>query len=498
MRRLIWIALLAACGGTTRAPDPPPPAGPDLFHNLLLTAADCTTPPQPAVSRDVALADLAVVERILRTGYAGFDELAREGLDWDALFDRARDELEAWEEPVGVADFRSWLLEQLSPARDNHLSFFDFGPLSWSHWGSTGVHEDAYVADVTFVADPGGWLVREGAAPVGARLASCAGYAPAEIVRPSLDDELRPVGRIVLLSVDPPAPLACRFAVAADDERIIELPLRDLRVGPEDDDDGATFERRDGNVVVLRVRDLDSARRNELEPFVATAVELRTARAILLDLRGNRGGSDDYVTRWFTDLTAGELHYSVIEELRSDVTWQGQANHATCSLARPGLDDGVRAELKERRRAVIEAIDRRVERTSDTYRDWDVRTPTTQGTAPQPFAGALVLLVDRDCASSCESFVTYARQIPDAKIVGENTGGMGVFGDVLTYRLPGTGLGMSAGSKWFHGAGPALTAPEGRGFLPDFWLDTDRAPELAERLAACLTRPDCADELRLR
>jgi hypothetical protein len=81
-------------------------------------------------------------------------------------------------------------------------------------------------------------------------------------------------------------------------------------------------------------------------------------------------------------------------------------------------------------------------------------------------------------------------------IVGQNTSGTGVFGEVRAYRLPRSGLGLQAGTKWFHSEDPRLELVEGRGYLPDYWIDSDQAPQIAESIATCLADPECAPRLR--
>lgn len=78
------------------------------------------------------------------------------------------------------------------------------------------------------------------------------------------------------------------------------------------------------------------------------------------------------------------------------------------------------------------------------------------------------------------------------------TAGTGVFGEARSYRLPKSGLGLQAGIKWFHNEDPRLDPVEGRGYLPDLWIDSERTPAIAEKLALCLGDPACARRLGVR
>jgi hypothetical protein len=191
------------------------------------------------------------------------------------------------------------------------------------------------------------------------------------------------------------------------------------------------------------------------------------------------------------NLTSGKLTYPQIDRLDSEVTKQGDMNSSTCELAH-GLHDGAaRAAIEGRLADARQSWDETRRGHGGPFRVWARSEHTKAGLAPKPFRGPVVALVDNDCASSCESFTQYVPQLEGGVLVGENTGGVGVFGELRSYRLPRSGLGMSAGKKHFHDADPTRIVPEGRGQLPDLWLDDDDTPALAARIAECLAKPGC-------
>ena len=234
-----------------------------------------------------------------------------------------------------------------------------------------------------------------------------------------------------------------------------------------------------------------SAKETELAAFVASGAKLRAAKAIVVDLRGNGGGSDTYAKDWLAQLTNQKLVGAIVDRLDSDVTRQGIVNDNTCELAE-GIDDEAALRETNERLAYGSRVVDEAEASGVPLRAWKPRTVTTEGRAPTAFTAPLVSLVDNVCASACESFVSHARQLSGAVVVGENTGGVGIFGEVLVYRLPKSGLGMSAGMKYFHDPEPSREVPEGRGHLPDYWLDSEDAEKDALRIAECLSKPACA------
>lgn len=344
-----------------------------------------------------------------------------------------------------------------------------------------GMHKDAYTTDV----------------PFDAALLACQGQRLAEIVRTTvIGDPPRPGRRIIVLATSVPEPLECVFRLANGSTEVRSLRLRRLRVhATREPKDAPPFERLDGRVVRLRLRSLSPNAEEDMGRFVATAGELRATRAIMLDVRGNGGGSDRYVREWFVAFTSSEFSRLTTEQLKSEVTGQGALNGLTCALASKNTDAKARKSLTRSRDALATELKVYAQWAGGgPYLDWGRGAPPPdQGAAPARYRGALTVLVDAECASSCETLVRYARQIPGALIVGENTAGAGAFGEVLPYRLPESGIWIGVGSKWFH---EEKAVQEGTGYLPDIWLDTADAVTATEAVALCLAEERCGTQLR--
>jgi hypothetical protein len=462
----------------------------DPFGDLTISSADCSTPSRATVTRADALVDVAVIERIVRRGWAGYEATLRAGVDVDARLAALKADVAAMPEPIAVQALQDRVVARLGGAADNHMAIYRYAEDGgWTHWRSLGRSERAYTADLVVRGD----VVASGSVSDGARLLACRDHDLGDLLRPSVDGALAPVLRPIVLAAEVPPALHCRFALPGGRTVEHDLPMRRLRVASKkvDRDRGPAFELRSGPRPLLALHTLDAAQGKELEAFAATGEALRGASGLVLDLRGNSGGNDDYATAFFRNLTSGPLHYATIDRLDSDVTLQGDVNVMTCELARAGLEPAARARaearLAEAKVAIAEA-----RRDDRSLRVWRTRTPTDQGRAPRPFLAPLVVVVDGGCASSCESVLEYAHQIPSAILVGENSAGVGVFGEVRPYRLPRSGLGFSAGKKHFHDPDPGRIAPEGRGHLPDLWLDDDDPLRAADAIAACLATDGCA------
>jgi C-terminal processing protease CtpA/Prc len=470
---------VASTQGGAKPTAPPPP-----HRELLVAEQDCTSPPASTVSQHDVAADLAIVEHVLRTGYAGYEAVAAQGHDWEEIFAAARSRLPTLGSPIPVEDFRAFLLDAFGVARDGHLAFWTVGRDETWRWGSTGVHEDAYVSS-TPVERKAGKTYLDGDEVLGCREGDIDPF-----LRPSFKDG--PSALLVRMAASQPKPIACRVQ-SARGEAVRTLGFRPLRLRqPIEDKDARPFLESNEEVPILRLASFDSGQHEALQDFVDAGARLRDEPAIVVDLRGNPGGSDNYARDFFVNLTSGTLRYNTIEKLNSPTTWQGAANWATCSLARSDLDAAGRNEFEQMRGEYLAHLDT----APPGRKTWTLYRPQHEGKAPVPYAGSVVVLVDRRCASSCESFVMYARQLPNTLIVGENTAGVGVFGQVRSYRLPHSGIWMQAGGKWFHDPDPKKMAQEGHGYEPDIWLDTEDPLAAAKNIVRCLKTKRCAESLR--
>lgn len=95
------------------------------------------------------------------------------------------------------------------------------------------------------------------------------------------------------------------------------------------------------------------------------------------------------------------------------------------------------------------------------------------------YVGRLFVLQNKSVMSSGESALYFARSVKHVTFVGSASGGCGQFGDIGVYRLPNTGLVFQMGYKVFNNE----SFEEGRGLLPDYWLDSaDPVGELVRYL----------------
>ncbi len=466
-----------------------------VLTDLVVETAECVAESAKELSRDEALADFDVVARILERGYVGFDVLERRGQDWGAVFAAARYELQTGPDRWEGERWIDWLAQTFASTGDEYLSFWSVTGTRPNHRASAAPAKRGYAPEIRLIASRNGWAVLDPASQGlsrGMTLIGCEAAGHAVAMQPTLvGSPPRVVWMPVIFDDESPGAIDCVFY---DGEReLVEqtLALHPLRTGPSEPGGDVAFLRRADSPAWLELRGLNAGHDGSLARFAETARELRHERVVVLDLRGNVGGDEAFVRRWFRELTAGDLGSVEIDALQSEVTLQGAINSAECRLQSPlvvGDPGSAAAERRELKRLRAELA-----RAKQPFRSVYESDAKERGHAPRAFAGRLLVVTDARCASSCETAVALARKIPGAMIVGENTAGAGEFGHAERYRLPNTGVWMQAPTKWFSGE---LVPLGGRGFKPDFWIDSEDPDVTLEGLSRCLSERRCVDKLR--
>ena len=173
----------------------------------------------------------------------------------------------------------------------------------------------------------------------------------------------------------------------------------------------------------------------------------------------------------------------------SETTLQGASNFWRCVRAsRPDAGNGGRRWLDRR----IARADRELHESArrGPFYDFDPSPKVVLPTEPEPFTGRLLVVTGPQCASACETTVLLARQVPGTWIVGQNTHGTMKVGELAWYRLPESRIWVALGRR-AH-TDPLGRFAEGRGFLPDVWIDGREADARLEELIACAGDSRCA------
>lgn len=420
---------------------------PSVFEPYILSEEPQTVPVravQPyrfAVSQTEALEDLEMLVYLLDTAYSGREYWEKQGNSFSDSYQR----IEAWIRKAGEKVLIEEFLETVAQAfpfiHDGHMALagprgeiYDFVK-TWK----------AYFADILLERTEEGYQVLKsgcGAVPRGLIL-------PESAVEGRLFPTLSPTGkkhyllgkRLWQSERERPDKPELELTIAG---KAVRLPLHPCRASGISGKNGVFTHSRRGDTEIVR-----SSRFWEGDEVLIEALEeefwqlgqsLRTAPRVIWDLHDNHGGSSAYPSA-FIDGLNGCADWPVdVADLSSPAI--------LCARRKPAPDEPVRK--------------------------WDFYPASPRRLEKAQYAGTLFLLTSEHVGSAGEAAVSMSMNVKNLVIIGESTGGRGVFGDTLNYVLPHTRIVVTLPHKLFLSG-----AQEGVGFAPDYWLD---APDLLEEV----------------
>ena len=158
---------------------------------------------------------------------------------------------------------------------------------------------------------------------------------------------------------------------------------------------------------------------------------------IIVDVRSNPGGSDDFIWKWIADHVPHEVRYVTDQAWRYDGRRLAGWNLMVEQIAIAGLDS---ITDMRRNNTPVPRPDAALTLEADDE---------TLGIGVSPWRGRMLVLTDRLTASAGESAAWMMREAFGAKLVGGPSGGFLTFGDITPYMLPRSGLVLWLGTHWF-------------------------------------------------
>jgi len=396
--------------------------------------------------------DLVFLRRALRKQYVGYPELLQlPDFDVEGLFDEHVARLRSGAAKVKYADSALALfLELKRHIEDRHLALY--GP------GWNPVPKDDYTEYQTVISGPAPAL--EGCAAPGGRPTTLR-------VAPVLPASGRP-GQLVTVSARAPGQsleLTCG-------QRRLTLTGRPRVPVEEELSKKPAYEwRRAGEAAIIRIRryygpPADVAR---LEQLARDYAEHRRAPLIVIDMRGNAGGDDDYADRWIAKARRGDWEKGTwsLNPVGSFLPWYVWNQEVWAAISEDRVDDPTSVA---RRTQLRDQWPRSPAELSIAF-----KPDRAQGRAEVPYRGRVFVLVDRRCGSSGESAALAFRAGVGAKLVGERTAGLLEYGNARQLVLPRTRLVFQFATKRNYFPTPT----EGLGVPVDVYL----APELMSKPA---------------
>lgn len=194
----------------------------------------------------------------------------------------------------------------------------------------------------------------------------------------------------------------------------------------------------------------------------------------ILDVRRNGGGSDSTYAPLLPWISSGEIVSMGAEWLSTPANIEGQEK--VCALLAPG-DEACTAFAAQ---AVVQM--RTVKPGQYAPQQSGGTISYARADTPEPRRPARVaVLVDRDCASSCEEFLLAARQSFHVKLIGRNSYGALDYSNMRLHVLPSGQRHLQYATSRSARL-PQLQVDLG-GIMPDIYLpppkdETERAQEI--------------------
>jgi hypothetical protein len=387
--------------------------------------------------------------------------------------------LERARDARSYADYFFALREYVASFEDGHMGFGATGntPNDF-HWRGFVTHYDSRGEVRVRVAGAGAGV------PVGAKLLGCDGmsaeaYAAATLGRMwgrwQLGSQRRTFGDMLFLSEESryiPRAKSCTFE-AEDETREVALAWRPIPVEEVSRHLAAMrakvrhgFDARtlaDGTrwySIPSFNGDPQSEAGKALPPMIeamrAARVALARAPRIVLDLRGNGGGSSDW-SRQIADLLWGRAARDGLPKETLQVDWRASpANLASLEESYARRRAGISAEMAHWYETAIAGLRGAIARGERLWRhppDGGKPAPAAaaaQEAPPAPLKGRVYLVTDWACSSACLDAVDLWRAL-GAIHVGQTTSADTLYMDIRQRRLPSGLTAVSMPMKVYRG-----------------------------------------------
>ena len=397
---------------------------------------------------DEAAEEIDLLFSLMKYGYAGYQYFGG-----DEVFSRAREgmlhDLLRYAQAVPVVEYLDLICGRLGFVQDGHFGIENaILCKDYQYWADCSCE---------FELDQDGFYNVDSLNS--RRLISVNGADPSAYMRPSIDEDgiVKYVPGVVSSEHLNGITLSMEFSDGTSQNATLNAVVASESGGPAYELDGI-----DG-IPIIAIRSFSPTPRNKplLDRMLADAEGLWEQEAIIIDLRGNSGGNEQYVFSWLLRFV---LTYPTPQSVRVDLLTD-VANMLT-------LNARLLQEEPGSSLAVYYTRMRELQRSTARPGWSEVRQTRAVRAVSDPF---IAVLVDRDTASAGESFVQCLRQMDNVVLIGVNTKGLCLTGTPGLVSLPHSGATLSVPTALrFTGD---FTNVDGMGYFPDFWVHPDCALE---------------------
>ena len=221
--------------------------------------------------------------------------------------------------------------------------------------------------------------------------------------------------------------------------KTITVKLHLCRVAEREKQDIVFSHYKDNEFDIVRSNTFDSFLDKTTPQDVALlGKSLKNSEKIIFDMHHNGGGNSLYSAEFIKSLNdyCGEAPYTSIE--------------------------------------LITPLHKRTE--NKKLKEWIIHSKNNIDLKKSTFDGEMIVLIDYYCASSAEETINFTRSLKNVIRVGTNTNGCNCFTNLWVCILPKTNMAIFLPNVAFLDM-----FEEGKGFEPDYWLDTTEPLEEIKR-----------------
>jgi hypothetical protein len=424
------------------------PEDEELPKDVLGIQVDAKSPSH--ISREEAAEDVEYLFYLFSHGYCGYGYFQTRG-DFEEAKKNILKELEI--QPQWSPDDLSHLIyENLTFIDDCHLKV---GPYTYGNhedfWYDTNIELQKISGEYFFTSD------------FTYRVVSINGEPPDHYMVPSLNAEGDPIYRIGMLSHSRPEPLVVTVFHDQEQTQIeIELHNSDFTYFSND----IFIEDMIGGIPVIRIRSFSDHHVEYLDQFLSTAQKYRGEPCLIIDIRGNGGGNEEWPKKWIRRFTGQQpSNNRYFTEFISKTTMMGRANYFESLLDMFPDTSKYKVDM-DSFRAQADFFEKY---SMDPH--WS--GPFSDDIQVIPNDTTVIVVINGYVTSAAEGFLIYLQQVENVILVGENSGGALVFGQMTLHQLPHSAI--------FCNLPISLNIPldlvlrEEKGFSPDLWIPAEDA-----------------------
>lgn len=402
----------------------------DLLSDDEIKALVTNHPTRQSVSRDDALADVDLLFRALHNAYAAYYYFGED------KFDAAEAEVKAWvqkQKTVNVEKLGQTINTALQFVQDAHFAIRpgEENVKQQKAWYSyIGTEQSFFKDDSGYyrMIDGEKWYVdslsnkSSEMSPV-LRANGSLGYAPTLLCHGKAGSS----DTITLRNGD---------GVTRTD-KIVWKANESLLDDTWDRSSACYRYLEENGILYLSIRLFDSRRFADtvLPEYAASGSKAKNCKLVIYDLRSNGGGDDRYARTWTQNFTGAK---SVDPKVAAGNRGSKLGNAAGFNWMSVGIFDG-----------------------GVSRGNW------------LPNDIPVIVLMDSRCGSSGESALTFAKTMDNVIVIGSNSAGYQLCGNVYDYSLPRTGITACFGvSISFYGS---MGNVDYKGYEPDLWCNPKTA-----------------------